>query len=199
MIMTTDTPPSNGHETDPVLRALHRLPRDIEPRRDLWPRIAAGIEQPAVPARAPTRWVYAIAAALGCMALGGLLTYAALERRPDALPSEPALAGTNAPVRLVGASFGEYTALGPEYERARAALAIGLSERLDRLPPAERLKVERNLAEIRRALREINTALALQPNSTLLQELLLSTYQHELAILANVNQTAGRIPARTDT
>ena len=88
-------------------------------------------------------------------------------------------------------------ALLTEYEQARATLMIGLAERLDRLPPLERQKVERNLNEIQRALGEINAALQLAPNDTLLRELLLNTYHDELTLLANVNHIADTIPSRT--
>ena len=44
---------------------------------------------------------------------------------------------------------------------------------------------------MRRAADEINAALARQPGDPLLQELLLSTYQEELGVLASVNQLTG--------
>lgn len=182
----------NDEQNDALMGALRRLPRSIEPRRDLWPGIADALSAPT--RRQGFSWPYALAAGVGCMALGALLTFAVL-RFESGQPARP----IESPARLVEASFGGYTALGPEYERARASLAIGLAERLHRLPPDAQLKVERNLGEIRRALREINVALALDPDSVLLQQLLLSTYQDELALLANVNQMAGKIPARTET
>ena len=42
-----------------------------------------------------------------------------------------------------------------------------------------------------RAADEINAALAAQPGDPLLEELLLKTYQDELAVLASVNQLTG--------
>jgi hypothetical protein len=59
------------------------------------------------------------------------------------------------------------------------------------MPPSARQKLEANLAEMRRAAEEINAALARQPGDPLLQELLLSTYQEELGVLASVNQLTG--------
>jgi len=202
------------HDEDALIRAARQLPREIQPARDLWPEIAAGIhEASARPQRKPAMvpWYYAMAAAIAFMGLGGLLTLAIIDkggvkgsgtqstasaRVADSSSASPADANR---ASVVPASFGNYGELGPEYERARAQLAIGLAERIDRLPPAERAKIERNLTEIRRSLREINVALRLDPNNGLLQELLLSTYQQELAMLANVNQMAGTLPARTDT
>lgn len=199
------------HDEDALIRAARQLPQEIQPAHDLWPGIAAGIDEPVTARRrapASVPWYYAMAAAIAFMGLGGLLTLAIVDR--GALdggvggPGEPSdasggIADTRATPDVMPASFGNHAVLGPEYERARAQLAIGLAERIDRLPPAERARIERNLAEIRRSLREINVALRLDPDNGLLQELLLSTYQQELAMLANVNQMAGTLPARTET
>jgi hypothetical protein len=88
------------------------------------------------------------------------------------------------------AAFGPSHALDAEYMAARAQLARMLDERIGRLPPSARQKVEFNLAEMRRAADEINHALASAPGDPLLEELLLTTYQEELAVLASVNQLA---------
>jgi hypothetical protein len=89
------------------------------------------------------------------------------------------------------AAFGPTHALGAEYLAARRDLSGMLEQRIDRLPPSARSKIEQNLAEMRRAADEINQALATQPGDPLLEELLLTTYQEELAVLASVNQLAG--------
>src|SRR5262245_33045512 len=198
----------NGDEQDDVLKAVGKLPQAIEPQRDLWPDIASRLDAPVTPLRRPglqMGWTLALAAGLGCMALGALLAVG-LMKRTDATSASATLTAQNtspAATPVVGApqvrqaSLGGYAMLGPEYEQARATLMIGLAERLDRLPPLERQKVERNLNEIRRALGEINAALQLAPNDTLLRELLLNTYHSELTLLANVNQIADTIPSRT--
>lgn len=190
----------NGERGDALMRALRRLPQEIDPPRDLWPGISDAMTGKSSQARSAAwrgrqMWPYALAAGVGCMALGALLTFGLM--RPQAAPDTTDDGQQSA--RFTEASFGGYAALGPEYETARASLAIGMAEKLDRLPPEAQQKVERNLGEIRRALREINVALELEPGSVLLQQLLLSTYQHELALLANVNQIAGELPARTET
>jgi hypothetical protein len=199
----------NGDERDEVLKAVRQLPQAIEPQRDLWPEIARRLDAPDTMTRRPglqMGWTLALAAGLGCVALGALLAVAVMKRTsPTSAPSLTAQApvGPAAPTTFDGAprvrqaSLGGYEMLGPEYEQARATLMIGLAERLDRLPPLERQKVERNLNEVRRALGEINAALQLAPNDTLLRELLLNTYHDELTLLANVNQIADTIPSRT--
>ena len=100
-------------------------------------------------------------------------------------PATPDAAGVVRP-----ASFGPGHALDPEYAAARQQLAAMLAQRMDRLPSSARQKVEDNLAQLHRATDEINAALALQPGDALLEELLLNTYQDELAVLASVNQLA---------
>ncbi|HJS22636.1 MAG TPA: hypothetical protein VJ764_08250, partial [Steroidobacteraceae bacterium] len=139
------TPGSSGD--DALLRAVGRLPQSIEPAHDLWPAIESRLEKPARArgSRVQLTWTYALAAAVGCMALGALLSYALL--RKDVTPeitTQTAAAPSNRP-DVLQAKFGGYAALGPEYERARAALAINLAERLHQLPPMARVKVERNL------------------------------------------------------
>ena len=188
---------SDNRDGDALLRAVGRLPQAIEPGHDLWPAIASGLDHPATMRRGwfETTWTYAVAAAVGCLALGALLSYSILQRETT-VPTELTASTSNRPT-VQQARFGRYAALGPEYERARAELVIGLAERLDRLPPVTRLKVENNLAEIQRALTEINAALELAPGDPLLQELLMNTYQDELRLLANLNQTTGSLPART--
>jgi hypothetical protein len=192
---------TSGSSDDALLRAVGRLPQSIEPARDLWPAIASRLDESVRTrgARVQMSWTYALAAAIGCMSLGALLSYALL--RSDATPeitTQMAAAPSNEP-DVLQAKFGGYAALGPEYERARAALAITMAERLHRLPPMARVKVERNLGEIQRAVAEINAALELSPDDRLLQELLMDTYQDELKLLAHVNQMAGEVPARVES
>ena len=64
-----------------------------------------------------------------------------------------------------------------------------------RCPASSRAKLESSLGELRRAAEQINVALAEQPGDPLLQELLLATYQDELAVLANVNQLTSALAA----
>jgi len=81
---------------------------------------------------------------------------------------------------------------------ARAELDKRFQERLATLPAADRAKVEKNLADIRHAADEISATLAQHPSDPLLQDLLMSTYQSELQLLANVSDLPSAGSMRTD-
>jgi hypothetical protein len=174
-----------GEEAGARLEAmLAGLPRELPPQRDLWPGIAAQL----TPRRVPRRWLPLAAAAVLLVAASSLITAHVVRQSvaPVATVTSPS---TPAPV-VRPASFGPGHALSPEYIAARQQLAAMLAARMDRLPSSARQKVEDNLAQLHRAADEINAALALQPGDALLEELLLNTYQDELAVLASVNQLA---------
>ena len=183
--MTAGSDPRVTHKQG-LDAGLDALPCDIEPGRDLWPSIEARLEPRA--GLSGRRWLWPAAAAVLLVAGSSLVTAVLL--RGD----EPLVAQREASSVVPGyaaATFGPGRSLDPAFARARDDLARTLSERIDRLPPDARHKLERNLAELRRASAEINAALELSPGDPLLEELLLSTYQEELAVLASVNQLAG--------
>ena len=169
---------------------LRELPAGIEPTQDLWP----GIES-RLGSRAPVgarRWLWQAAAAAVLVIASSLLTAQWIHRQPGRLATLPAPPdGMTMQPAARRAAFGPTHALDAEYLAARKHLATMLDARLGRLPASARQKVEQNLAEMRRAADEINRALATQPGDPLLEELLLTTYQEELAVLASVNQLAG--------
>lgn len=186
-------PPLDGLD-----RRLRELPLALEPGRDLWPEISSSIEPRASRARRWPAWLAQAAAGVLLVAGSSLLTaklldrdaadrqqYAQLESR-----QEPASAFMAMP-----ASFGPGVRLDPEYAVARRQLTVMLQARLQNLPPSTRAKLETNLGEMRRAAEQINAALAQQPGDPLLEELLLKTYQDELAVLANVNQLTDALAA----
>jgi hypothetical protein len=166
--------------------ALARLPKAIEPSRDLWPAIEAGLESRTARPRQSWGW---LAAAGVLVAVGSSLITATLLREGRPEPAQVAAAVGEAPV--VPAAFGPGGRMGPGYLATRRVLLRELEARIDRLPPEAQKSLERNLAELHRASAEINAALALKPGDPLLEELLLNTYQDELAVLASVNQLAG--------
>ena len=175
---------------------LARLPLEVAPGRDLWPDIAARIEERAPPVGSATRpaaWLWQAAAAVVLVAGSSLLTASLLDRsvlvQQSAVPAVPANANVASDAAVaMPAAFGPAGQLDPEYVAARRQLTQVLDQRIAALPPSARAKLEFNLGEMRRAADEINAALAEQPGDPLLEELLLKTYQDELAVLANISQ-----------
>lgn len=175
---------------------LGKLPLEVAPGRDLWPDIAARIEARAQPVASTTRrpaWLWQAAAAVVLVAGSSLLTASLLDRsvlmQQVAVPAVPenAHAASDAAVAM-SAAFGPAGQLDPEYVAARRQLTQVLDQRIAALPTSARAKLEFNLGEMRRAADEINAALAEQPGDPLLEELLLKTYQDELAVLSNISQ-----------
>jgi len=157
--------------------ALHRLPREIEPSRDLWPGIRAVIESTPVSARAPRRagfgWWGQIAAGIALIVVSSAATHL-VTRQPSQAPTTTTVASAS------------YDAdIAAEYLRARAELDRQFAERIGKLPPATRAKLVSNLADVRRAADEILANLATHPSDPLLYELLISTYQSEAQLLAS--------------
>ena len=191
---------------DPLDQALASLPEEVRPERDLWPQIRAEIEKtpivaPAPESRAQTMWFRLAAAVLLVLATSFttyFVTRQSMQQPIARIPTEslpaPQVSGTPASFRD---TFGSEH-LGPGYVNARAELDKRFQERLAALPAADRAKVEKNLADLRHAADELSETLKQHPSDPLLQDLLMSTYQSELQLLANVSElpTAGSM--RTD-
>ncbi len=166
--------------------ALAGLPRAIEPRRDLWPGIAARLDEERRGRRRFDGWLWPAAAAVALAAASSLITASLLGGQRE--QAATVAVGAMGAARVVPAAFGPAHTLDREYVAARRELSSLLQARMERMPPSARQKLEANLAELRRAADEINAALIEQPGDPLLEELLLNTYQDELAVLASVNQ-----------
>ncbi|HET9692820.1 MAG TPA: hypothetical protein VFP48_00430 [Steroidobacteraceae bacterium] len=200
----TDTERHDGD--DRLDAALRGLPREIDPGRDLWPGIAARLEPRASSGtRRRPAWVWQTAAAVLLVAGSSLLTAALLDGQRDAgnmaaTTQAPAAAPTAAPadVAAVPVAFGPGAKLDADYLAARRQLTTMLETRMANLPHSTRAKLQVNLAEMRRAADQINAALAEQPGDPLLEELLLATYQDELAVLANVNQLTNALASTAE-
>ena len=184
---------------------LASVPRDVQPERDLWQGIQAEIAKtPIVTDAAPvvhfasSRW-FQIAAGL-LLVLATSLTTFVITR--NSMEQNPAMQMANNPVptpalSAMPVSFGPEV-LGAEYLQARSELNQRFQERLKTLPPATRVKLEGNLADLRKAANEIAQTLNEHPSDPLLQDLLMSTYQRELQLLADVSDVPLPATARTD-
>jgi len=178
--------PERTDSTTRLDGALDRLPRGIEPARDLWPAIEARLEPRD--GAAGRRWLWPAAAAV-LLVVGSSLVTAVVLRR-DAATVARQVPATEA-VAVTAAAFGPVRAPDPAYVAAREELARSLESRIEQMHPAARRQLERNLGELHRANAEISAALQLSPGDPLLEELLLNAYQDELAVLASLNQLTG--------
>lgn len=184
---------------DRLMNAARSLPDDLPLERDLWPEIEARIQ--GVDASAPNRgrWMLggALAAGLALVAMSSLVTSWLIDE-PAPIIVRQAPLHDGAAVAARTATFGSANVLGPKYETARNDLTRDLDAQLEALTPETREVVQRNLDQIRRAMDEINKELEADPNNVLLQRLLMTTYQNEMAVLMNVNRMMQTLPTRTE-
>lgn len=178
---------------------LRHLPRSVQPERDIWPEILDRITapQPVQPRWGfPGGWPAALAAGLVLMAVSSLATWQIVDRRHDGSngPAAMVSSGPAVPARLAGMQ-----GLGDQYRLDREQLAEAFDDRLRQLQPETREAVLANLRDIQRALTEINSALDADPNNVLLQQLLVATYQEELAVFDQVNRIVAASPRRSDS
>jgi hypothetical protein len=188
------------YERDPLMVAARQLPPGIAPGRDLWPGIAAAIdERREAPSRGRPGWnrLFAQAAAV-LLLVGGSsgVTWLAMKQDAPVVATEPSAEVLN--FQPVAGSFGSQYHLGAEFVEARNNLEARLEEELKRLPPETRAEVEANLNTIRAAIVEINMALANEPDNALLQQLLVNAYRDELAVMSRVDGMASSVMRRND-
>lgn len=189
--------PFEKPDRDRLERMLASIEKDVQPSRDLWPSIAAALHEPqALPAPRPARRLWLQLAAGVLLVVGSsVTTYMVMQRsqQRELLQAQETSVRQlmQAPAMpVMPASFGGAEQLGAGYLQARSALDAEFQRHVAALPPATRAKVENDLAELRRAAADIAATLELHPSHPLLQELLLSTYQSELALLSSVNEMA---------
>lgn len=187
---------------DPLDAALASLPEDVRPERDLWPQIRAEIEKTPIVAPAPVSpvqptWFRLAATVLLVVTTSFVTYYVTRQSLQDPIAKVEPVPAPMTQAQPASYSFGSEH-LGAGYLNAREALDKRFKESLASWPAADRAKVEKNLADLRRAADEISETLKQHPSDPLLQDLLMSTYQSELQLLANVSElpTAGSM--RTD-
>ena len=170
-------------------RMLNGVAQDIEPVRDLWPGIQAGLQAPTVIApRREWHLLTRIAAGFLLVALSSVTTYV-LTR--SAMQSDSQITANTA--------NNNGHAIVQEYLRSRTELDRQFATRIAQLSPTTRAKLESSLADLRRAENEIVAGLSANPSDSLLQELLLSTFQSESQLLADMTELSDSNPTNTDT
>lgn len=184
--MTTIAFPREPRARDSLLARLSSLPRDVTPSRDLWPGIRARLNEQTRAAPRTIGLPAALAAGFLVAAVSALLTWGLMR---DSVPAsgEAMLAGLASPQpSLLPVSYGPNSALGDTQLNARQDLFVTFRQCLVELSPGTRDTVLKNLAVIQRAAIEIDAALAQDPASGLLNDLLLSTYREELQLYSSV-------------
>lgn len=175
---------------DKLMQSAGELATAISPDRDLWPGIEQAIKRPQ-----KSRWTPILAQAAAVVLLVGassMVTYTLVKQEPQVIEvTRPNLAAERA-------AFNNRTFLGEEYRLAHGSVYARLNRELDRLSPEARADVERNLAVIRQAIADINQALAQEPDSELLQELLAKAYREEVAMMQRVGTLAQQVVPRSD-
>ena len=183
---------------DKLMAMAAAMPAEVSPGRDLWPGIEQAIEQ-ATTAPSHTAWntVWAQAAAVVLLIAGSSgITY--LSVKDDGNSTFPTVVDVDQLFEPVSGEFGTRFTLGNTYLDARDQLEVGLEQKLDALDPTTRLDVVKNLNTIRLAIKDINSSLAQEPDSLLLQELLLSTYHEEMSLMMRVDGIANSVMRRED-
>jgi hypothetical protein len=187
----------NSSQFESLDAALASLPQGVRPARDLWPVIAREIDtrgQAATRRVARMPWPIAVAASVVVASLAGALCWSvARERASTAL-----LAAQNAPAHVVTSIPVNFQLpQDAHYVAARAALERTFNERLDLLAPATRDRVRADLETIRKANADISAALAQDPASPLLWQLLRNTWQQEINLYTSVAETTQTMLTRS--
>ncbi len=184
--------------------SLRELPQAIEPGRDLWPGIAARINEiqaaapsvtganPIPPRRsgARLRWL-AAAAMVASVAVGVWIGRSLLPPVGNGAPAPQAMSTPPGYSAVTGASALDAAFVSdPRYARQRAALLRSLPARLAALPPPARAKVMASLAALKKAKEDLESALGKDPGNALLQELLVDTYQDEMRVLTDMREAS---------
>jgi len=168
---------------------LAALPRDLPPARDLWPGIDAAVTHSTGPRR---RWPFALAAGLAVATLGVVLGV----RLARDVPPAPVALGPSDNVLVVSRLKSTEDA---DYLATRASLEKTYRERIALLAPDTRARIEEDLALIQHAHEDIRNALARDPGSRVLLQLLESTTEQEFSLYSTVGRNTEPFAPRTRT
>lgn len=190
---------NNGDETrmeDELTALAGTMPAGVSPERDLWPGIEQEIARPASHERTFWNSTWAQAAAI-VLLVGGSSGVTYLTVKSDGQRAPEVIYADNV-FESVSGDFGQQYTLGNEYLDAHRQMQSGLEQKLSSLSPDSRDEVVKNLNTIRVAIKDLNKALAVEPDNILLQELLLSTYHDEMSLMKQVDGIANSAMRRDD-
>jgi len=167
-----------GPELAALLERARALPREARPGRDLWQGVRNRIEAAAAPSP-PGGWRVRLQVPVWAAALVvGLLLLSTAIGTVLWLGASPSL-DDPAAVRVLADALRDRDGMSG----VRRDLLALLDERRDRLPAEVVVAVEKNLAEIDRAIAEIHLAFEQHPEHSALKLLLAETYRREAEML----------------
>jgi hypothetical protein len=182
------TPLEDGLDADDVLlRRLRDLPRSVEPEHDLWPVIAARLDEPRA-ARSGGR----IALLAASLVAAAVVAFFAGRWSGDGVPS-PALAPAARTTTAIPAVPPSLAAASASLEGTRRELERAFLARRAGLPPATLALVEENLRTIGEAIAEIERALDAHPSDAQLGRRLVAYKAREIALLEQAQRAAARL------
>ena len=167
-------------------RALAALPRSVQPRHDLWVGIEAHLDR----RQAALSWPMALAAGFALVAVTALVTLMVVDAR-RAPVQVAATASTLPGLSVTG------TAADAKLIATRGELKRAFEERMPLLAPATRAAVMHSLSTIQAAHRELEQALAADPSSTLVRDLLYATAEQEYSLYQDVLRSTDTLAVRT--
>jgi anti-sigma factor RsiW len=186
-------------EEERQIRALvaraSALPRERTPARDLWPGIAARLDEqrdshaPWVRAR---RFFLSRPAGLAAAAAVVLAVLSALVGHPSGGGTVPTPTGSIETVSTAGTPA-PVLAAETDYVRATGQLMEALNGRRSGLSPETVKAVDDNLRTIDDALRQIRVALDKDPGNRQLSKMLASTHQKKLDLLLRLLKLTSQI------
>jgi hypothetical protein len=163
---------------DAIVARARALPREAEPQRDLWLGIRNRIELSRAEPERSRGWRTRVSVPVWAASAAAMLVLATSVgtglwlRRPPSL-DDPAA------VRALADTLRERDGMSGTHQ----SLIALLGERREQLPPEVVAAVEKNLAEIDRAIAEIHLAFEEHPNNAALQFLLAEAYHREADML----------------
>lgn len=162
-----------------VVRRVGELPAAIQPERDLRADIWREVDRPTL-----WRWRYPLAAAAVLLiAVSSLVTVLLMRDR-----NLPVVRATDTPASSI-----DLVRLENRYTSELEALQATLRENRAQLSPQTVQILEENLRIIDAAIREARTALASDPQSALLAELLRAAYQRKVDLLEQAARSSAAI------
>ncbi|MGH8306749.1 MAG: hypothetical protein ACRER0_00595 [Gammaproteobacteria bacterium] len=173
----------NMQSDDRLDAVIAKLPRTIEPARDLWAGIAARIERQRTQSWQHNAWRYGTAAAVIVVAV--VATFTTLSMRTSS-PGNPVIAITVPATLPNPAEIGDL----------RAQFAAQLSSDIN-LPPKARTALVDNLRIVHEDILRTQAALKKYPNDVNLQGLLFSLYHQEAQLMSEAQQAQAQTTVRT--